>query len=99
MVVVSRNQGGAYIICELDGTLLHSPIAAFRVVPYQAREHIDIPDLEQHIDVSVSRLRELESSTSADPDESQDQDSGVAEDNDNDPADLGPEVNSDEEGE
>src|SRR6266702_4212455 len=25
MVVVSRNKGGAYIICNLDGTLLHSP--------------------------------------------------------------------------
>lgn len=68
MIVVSRNKGGAYIICDLDGTLLHAPVAAFRVVPYLARKKIDIPDLEAHIDVSVARLRELEYSTTADPD-------------------------------
>jgi hypothetical protein len=69
LIVVSRNKGGAYIICDLDGTLAHAPIAAFRVVPYLARRHINIPDLEQHIDVSVGRLRELERSTTADPDD------------------------------
>jgi len=63
MVVVSRNKGGAYIICKLDGTLLHSPIAAFQVVPYFTQDHIDIPDLEQHLDISVKRLCELEAST------------------------------------
>jgi hypothetical protein len=68
MVVISRNKGGAYIICDLDGTLGHAPIAAFRAVPYFAREHLDLPDLEQHIDVSVSRLRELENTTNPDPD-------------------------------
>ena len=68
MVVISRNKGGAYIICNLDGTLGHAPIAAFRVVPYFAREHLEIPDIEQHIDVSVSRLRELENTTNPDPD-------------------------------
>jgi FMN phosphatase YigB (HAD superfamily) len=69
MIIVSRNKSGAYIICDLDGTLTHAPVAAFRVVPYLARQSIDIPDLEEHIDVSVSRLRELEYSTTADPDE------------------------------
>jgi hypothetical protein len=54
MVVVSRNKGGAYIVCDLDGTLAHAPVAAFRVVPYFARLHIDIPDLEQHINVGVA---------------------------------------------
>ena len=68
MVIVSRNRGGAYIICDLDSTLAHAPIAAFRVIPYFAREHLNIPDLEQHIDVSVSRLRELEDMTVPDPD-------------------------------
>jgi hypothetical protein len=43
LVVVSRNRGGAYILCELDGTLSHSPFAAFRVLPYHACEHIEIP--------------------------------------------------------
>jgi hypothetical protein len=68
MVVVSRNRGGAYIICDLDGTLAHTLIAAFRIVPYFAREHIDLPDLEQHIDVSATQLRELEDTTVTDPD-------------------------------
>ena len=68
MIVVSRNRGGAYIVCDLDGTLSHAPIAAFRIVPYLARRRLEIPDLEEHIDVSVSRLRELEYSTTVDPD-------------------------------
>jgi hypothetical protein len=68
MIIISRNKGGAYIACDIDGTLAHAPIAAFRVVPYFARTHLDLPNLEQHIDVSVSRLRELEDSTMTDPD-------------------------------
>ena len=68
MVVISKNKGGAYIICDLDGTLAHSPVAAFRIVPYFCRENIDLPDLEQHIDVSAARLRELENTTTTDPD-------------------------------
>jgi hypothetical protein len=82
LVVVSRNRGGAYILCELDGTLSHSPFAAFRVLPYHAREHIEIPDIEQHIDVTVTRLREMEAAYDPDPDdpdpgEHSPQDSGV----------------------
>jgi hypothetical protein len=69
LVVVSRNKGGAYILCELDRTLLHSPTAAYRVVPYFARNYIDIPDLEEHLDVSVAHLRELEASSATDPEE------------------------------
>jgi hypothetical protein len=69
MVVVSRNRGGAYIICDLDGTLAHAPVAAFRVVPYFARRELDIPDLESHLDVSIARLRELERTADADPDD------------------------------
>jgi hypothetical protein len=53
MIVISRNKGGAYIICDLDGTLLHAPVAAFRLVPYLARNKIDIPDIEDHIDVDT----------------------------------------------
>ena len=29
LVVLSRNRGGAYILCELDGSVFHRPIAAF----------------------------------------------------------------------
>jgi hypothetical protein len=67
LVVVSRNRGGAYILAELDGTLAHAPFAAFRVLPYFAREHIDIPDLEQHLDVTATRLREMEAANTTDP--------------------------------
>jgi hypothetical protein len=37
MIIVSRNKGGTYIICDLDGTLLHAPVTAFWVVPYLAQ--------------------------------------------------------------
>ncbi|KNZ80563.1 hypothetical protein J132_05533 [Termitomyces sp. J132] len=43
LVVISCNHGGAYIICELDGSILHCPVAAFHLVPYFAREHITVP--------------------------------------------------------
>ena len=58
LIVVSRNYGGAYILSELDGSVLHRPIAAFRVIPYLARQSIPIP--EQFIDIPESRLKELE---------------------------------------
>jgi hypothetical protein len=60
MIIVSCNKGGAYIICDLDGTLLHAPIAAFRVIPYFTRQVLIIPDIDRLIDVSITRLRELE---------------------------------------
>ena len=56
MVVISCNRGGAYIICDLDGMLGHALIAAFRVVPYLAREKLELPNIEQYIDVSISQL-------------------------------------------
>ena len=65
-VVLSRNQGGAYILCELDGSVLDRPVAAFRIIPYLARESIETPwiDDESHLDISTARLREMEASTS-----------------------------------
>ena len=68
MVVISKNRGSAYIICDLDGTLTHSPIAAFWIVPYFARDNIDLLDLEQHINVSAAHLHELEDTPVTDPD-------------------------------
>ena len=79
MIVISRNRGGAYIICDLDGTLSHAPVAVFRVVPYLTRKNIEVPDLEQHINISVNRLRELKWSITSDPNE-QDVVSAVIED-------------------
>ena len=82
MVVISRNKGRAYIICDLDSTLGHALIAAFRVVPYLAREKFELPDIEQYIDVSVSRLQELENMTNPDPDIPEDPDDLVPDDTD-----------------
>ena len=69
MIVLSRDMGGAYIVCDLDGTLLHAPIAAFRVIPYFAWQEIDAPDLELFIDTSNERISDMEHTTFADPDD------------------------------
>jgi hypothetical protein len=69
LVVISRNCSGAYILCELDGTLTHAPFAAFHVLPYFTHEHINIPDLEQHINITVTHLREMEASYDPDPED------------------------------
>jgi hypothetical protein len=68
-IVVSRNKGGAYIIAELDGSVFDRPVAAFRVIPYIARKSLPLPPLEDLIDISNSRLVELEHTTSADLDD------------------------------
>ena len=62
VVIVSRNHGGAYIICELDSMLAQSPFAAFCILPYFTRNHINIPDIKEHIDITVARLWEMEDS-------------------------------------
>jgi hypothetical protein len=67
LIVVSRNYGGAYILAELDGTVLHRPIAAFRLLPYFARKTIPLPP--DFIDIDDTRLREIEHSLTADGDE------------------------------
>jgi hypothetical protein len=36
LIVVARNFGGAYVLCELDSAVLHRPITAFRILPYLA---------------------------------------------------------------
>ena len=42
-MVISHNQGGAYILCKLNGSVLHQLVATFYLVPYLARESIPIP--------------------------------------------------------
>jgi hypothetical protein len=58
LIVISRNKGRAYIICELDGSVLHCPVAAFRLLPYLARKSIDLPD--NFININTQRLRQME---------------------------------------
>ena len=58
LVVISRNQGGAYILCELDGSVLYRLVAAFHLVPYLARENIPIPT--DAFDIDTNHLRILE---------------------------------------
>jgi hypothetical protein len=67
LIVVLRNYGRAYILAELDGTVLHHPIAAFRLLPYFARKSIPLPP--DIIDIDDTRLREMEHSLVADGDE------------------------------
>ena len=69
MVVVSKNWGGTYIVCELDRTLIHRLIAAYQAVPYFTCNYIEILDLKKHINVSITQLCALEESNTLDPDD------------------------------
>ena len=69
LIVISRNKGGAYLLAELDGSVLDRPIAAFRVMPYFSRSKIDIPPLDELIDILNERLAQMENSTTSDPED------------------------------
>jgi hypothetical protein len=73
VIVLARNKGGAYILSELDGSVFHRPVAAFRVIPYFARSKIDLPPLDDLLDVSRQRLQELQNSEIMDPDDDLDE--------------------------
>ena len=75
LIVISQNKGGAYIISELNGSVFDRLIAAFRVIPYFTRQRIDVPPLDELIDITSCRLRELEETTLSDLD---DEDEDVA---------------------
>ncbi len=74
-VVLTRNRGGAYVLCELDGSVLDRPLAAFRVIPYFARTAIDVPT--EALDVHLKRIDTMRASTSLGDDE-EEVDKGVA---------------------
>jgi hypothetical protein len=44
LIVISRNYGSAYILSELDGTVLHHPIAAFHLL-VRGHQSISLPYL------------------------------------------------------
>lgn len=58
--VVRRTVGGSYILAELDGSVWKTRFAAFRVVPYYAREKIDI-SIEELTEMSKGDLDNLQS--------------------------------------
>jgi hypothetical protein len=69
LMVVSCNYGGAYILSELDGTVLHRPIAAFCLLPYFPCKSIPLPPDIIDIDIDDTHLQEMEHSLDADGDE------------------------------
>ena len=62
MVVVRRTKGGSYLCCEMNGAMLHGKVAQFRVVPYEARKKLSLPEgIEELIDMTKEKLNELAS--------------------------------------
>lgn len=61
--------GSMYIVCNLDSTLLHTPVTAFQVVLYFACCKNNAPNLDLFIDISTEHMHELEYSTATDPDD------------------------------
>jgi hypothetical protein len=61
LVVIRRSKGGAYILAEMDGTVLREKVAAFRVLPHVARyEPIDLPeDITKLIDINTEQLESM----------------------------------------
>jgi hypothetical protein len=72
LIVIARNKGGAYIVVELDGSVFDRPIAAFRVIPYFARDKIAIPSIRELVDISERRLEQLKNTEAVDPDDEED---------------------------
>ncbi len=60
LVVVHRTKISNYILAEIDGAIICSKIAAFRVVPYLARKSIDLEGrVLELMDMSHAELQKL----------------------------------------
>lgn len=69
MIVVRQNKGGSYILAEMDGAVWHQKVARFRVVPYFAREKIDLPEgILKVIDCNLETLQRIENQVDPDVD-------------------------------
>jgi len=63
MVVITRNKGGVYIVAEMDGSVWHEKVGAFRLVLYFARHKIYLPrGIEEFVDIAKKTLDELKES-------------------------------------
>jgi len=86
MIVARRNQRGSYTLAEMDGAVWHQKVARFRVVPYFARERIDIPEgILSILDCDEEVLCRIEAQDDPDVDLSRDylMDGVALEDSDN----------------
>jgi hypothetical protein len=73
MIVVRHNKGGSYILAEIDGSVWHQKVARFRVVPYFARERIELPEgILKVIDCDEDTLIRIEEQVDPDQDLSKD---------------------------
>ncbi|KAF8178324.1 hypothetical protein K438DRAFT_1605216, partial [Mycena galopus ATCC 62051] len=60
LVVIRRSTGGYYVVAEMNGAVFQEKIAAFRVIPYEARHSIQLPaKLQKFVDVSKEALKAL----------------------------------------
>lgn len=57
-VVVRKNRGGAYVLAEMDRSVMKKAFAAARVMPYYARKKIAMPIVE-FTEQSLEELEEL----------------------------------------
>ncbi|KAF9258095.1 hypothetical protein L218DRAFT_877901, partial [Marasmius fiardii PR-910] len=66
LIVLTWNKGGAYIVCELDGTVWKRPVSTFHVIPYRPHKSLPLPNLDKFLDLSSTDFNELEGSKAQD---------------------------------